>query len=141
MIFNGKTVDGKPETNWPEIYRFCSNQERFIVEVRKLDPEREISLQQMKYFHAVVIPLFVEYTGDSPQYWENKLKLECGSKWFQPKIVTVDGKDFAFLPSKKKLSVADFSEWYQNITDYGLSVNVVIPPPDPRWREHQTPER
>jgi hypothetical protein len=115
----------------------CAQYPRFLVEVRKYDEEREISLKQMAYFHAVVVPLFVDYTGDSPQYWENRLKLECGSKWFKPEVIEIEGRHITIVPSKKRLSTKNFSEWYQNIRDFGDSIGVLVPPPDPEWRTNK----
>jgi hypothetical protein len=135
--FTGKTIDNKPQAQWPSIYAACRKHERFTVEIRKYDEQAEISRNQMAYLHAVIIPLFSNYTGDSQQYWENKLKLECGSKWFKPEIITVCGREFVVIPSKKTLSVKDFSEWYQNIRDYGDTVGCIVPPPDPNWREEE----
>ena len=134
MKYLGYTIEGEAAANWKSIYIECAKFERFIVEVRRYDEEREISLQQIGFFHAGIVPLFVNYTGDSKQYWENKLKLECGSKWFTPKEITISGHIYTVIPSKTNLSTKDFSEWYQNITDFGLQHGVVIPPPDPNWR-------
>ena len=60
MIFKGNTIDNQPTAKWKAVYRECAKYEQFIVEVRKFDPEREISLQQMRYMHAVVIPALAE---------------------------------------------------------------------------------
>jgi hypothetical protein len=138
-LYRGKIIDGKPALNWPAFNAECKKhtESGFVVEVREYDPDKELSLQQMKYLHAVVVPLFSNYTGDSKQYWENKLKVECGSKWFKPEIISVCGHEYTIIPSKKHLSVKDFSEWYSNIRDFGDSINCIVPPPDPRWRENQ----
>lgn len=48
MKFKGHTVQDQPAANWKQIYRECAKHPEFIVEVRKYDPEKEISLQQMK---------------------------------------------------------------------------------------------
>jgi len=140
MKFRGQTIDGQPAARWDQVHKACSKHARFIIEVRKYDEAREISLQQMAFLHAVVIPLFVDYTGDSPQYWQNKLKLECGSKWFKVETVTVGKHSYTIIPSKTKLSVNDFSEWYQNISDFGDSIDCPVPPPDPNWRINQQQE-
>lgn len=119
---------------WNEIYAECRKYDKFIVEVREYDEAKEISLAQMRYLHGAVIPLFVDFTGDSPQYWENKLKLECGSKWFKPEWIAINGKSFYVIPSKKNLSVKDCNEWFQNIIDFGNAIGCPIPLPDPNWK-------
>lgn len=134
----GKTVNGQPATDWNKVYGECAKHEQFVIEITAYDPDKEITKNQMAYFHAVIIPMFVESTGDSPQYWENKLKVECGTKWFKPEEINIGGHTYCFIPSKKTLSKTDFSEWYQNITDYGLTVGVVVPPPNPEWRKELT---
>jgi hypothetical protein len=136
MKFKGETIDGSAVLDWQKVYGECEKYHRFVIEIRELDEQREISLQQMKYFHAVVVPLFSEWNGDSKGCWETRLKLECGSKWFTPEVHVVDGKPYSFIPSKKTLSVKDCSEWFQNIMDYGLREGVVVPPPDPEWRKN-----
>jgi hypothetical protein len=132
--FKGETIEKQPAADWPKIHTECAKYPRFAIEVRKYDEAAEISLKQMAYFHGVIVPLFSKEFGDSPQYWENKLKIECGSKWFTPEPIKIDGNVFVMIPSKKKLKVGDFNEWYQNISDFGLTVNCVVPPPDPEWR-------
>jgi len=141
MQYKGKTVDKQPTCNWKAVYRDCAKHQQFIVEIREYNEEKEISRQQMKYLHAVIIPLFVDYTGDSPQYWENKLKLECGSKWFKPEIINVNGNPFTIIPSKKIISINNFTEWYQNITDYGLQHGVIVPPPNKDWKLEKYQEK
>lgn len=132
--FQVQRINGQPVGSWKAIYRECLKHERAIVEVRPYDPEKEISIQQMRYLHGVVIPLFVDFTGDSAQYWENKLKLECGSQWFKPEVITIGVQKFVTIPSKKTMSTKDFSNWYQNIRDYGDSIGCPVPPPDSQWR-------
>jgi hypothetical protein len=133
--FKGATIDKQAAADWPTIQREAAKHPRFVIEVREYNEAAEISLKQMAYFHAVVVPLFVKEFGDSPQYWENKLKIECGSKWFMPELIKIGGNLFVTIPSKKKLKVSDFCEWYQNISDLGLSINCIVPPPDPEWRQ------
>ncbi len=137
MKFLGKTRDKQPAADWKAVYRECAKYPRFIIEAREYNEAREISLAQMAYFHAVVVPLFSDYTGDSKQYWENKLKIECGSKWFTPVPIVIDGQTYYTIPSKTTLTVKDFSEWYQNIRDFGDTVGCLVPPPDPEWRENE----
>jgi len=31
----------------------------------------------------------------------------------------------------------DFEEWYNNMTDFGLRIGVIIPPPDKNWKANK----
>lgn len=137
MNFHGKTVNNQPIAQWKAICTECAKHERFTVKVEKYDEAKEISEKQMAFLHAVVLPLLSNWNGDSQQEWENRLKLECGSKWFKPQFVTIDGHEFTIIPSKKTLSIKNFSEWYTNIRDFALKEGITIPDPDPEWRKNQ----
>lgn len=126
-------INNQIATNWPAIKAECLKKHDGYIDIIPL--EKAISNQQMKFFHAVVVPLFVEYSGDSPAHWEMVLKVECGSKWFTPQTVVIGKYPVAYLPSKTSLSTKQFCEWYQNIVDYGLKIGVTVPPPDPEWKK------
>ena len=96
----------------------------------------KISNQQMAFFHAVIVPMFAEYTGDSKDYTEKLLKVKCGWKWFEPETIEVRGIELAVIPTKTRLSTKDFMEWYENIVSFGLELGVIVPPPDPTWRNN-----
>jgi len=135
--FTGDTIDNEPAANWPEIQAACAKHKRFDITVEKHDPERSISLRQMRFFHGVVLPILSEWNGDSTDCWQTRLKLECGSQWFDPKPVIVGNVAYTMIPSKTKMSVRDFMDWYENIkqhceTEYGVR----LPDPDPEWRKH-----
>ena len=135
MIFTGKTHDGQPAASWTAIYKACVKYNQFVVEVRELDPEREISLQQMRYLHAVVFPALSEYMGCSELMAEVILKKKCGEQWF---IQEVDGNDI--IISKTMLTVKQTTTWLENIWDFMETINCPVPPPDPRWRQNQEKE-
>ena len=141
-IYRGRIVNNQPIADWKAIYAQCRKHadKGFVIEVRPYSPDHEISLRQMAYYHAVILPLFSAYTGDSQHYWDHYLKLVCGSKWFKSETVRVCGREITTLPSKTTLSIKDFSEWYQNIRDFGDSINCIVPPPDPQWRIHRVKE-
>jgi len=136
MIFTGKTIDGEPVTHWPVIHETCAKYDRFVIEVRRYDADKEISLQQMKYLHAVVIPALAEYTGLSQLMAELILKKKCGSQWF---IREVDGNEI--IISKTMLTTKQTTAWLENIWDWMESVGCPVPPPDPQWRINQSKEK
>jgi len=129
MKFRGNTIDGQPATNWKQLYRQCARYERFIVEVRKYDETKEISLQQMRYLHAVVIPALAEHVGCSELTAEIILKKKCGAQWF---IQEIDGDDI--IISKTMLTVKQTNKWLENCWDWLESIGCPVPAPDPNWR-------
>ena len=136
MIFKGKTIDGQPAAAWEAVYKACTRHERFVVEVRNYDPDKEISLQQMKYLHAVVIPALAEYIGCSQLIAEIILKKKCGEEWF---IQQVDGNEI--IISKTMLTIKQTTKWLENCWDFMESINCPVPPPDPNWRVNQQKEK
>ena len=88
MKFEGFTTDGEPATNWKAIHRICARYYRFIIEVRKFDPDREISLQQMKWLHCEngPIALFAEYMGFSVEESQRDLKRKQGRQWLVEEV-------------------------------------------------------
>ena len=134
--FTGQTIDGEPAADWPQIQEACAKHKRFDITVEKHDPERSISLAQMRFFHSKGGPLHIlsEWNGDSQDCWQTRLKLECGSQWFEPKPVIVGNTAYTMIPSKTKMSVRDFNDWYENIKQHcEEKYNVMLPDPDPNW--------
>lgn len=86
MKFRGKTENNQPLADWKAIYADCRKHEQFIVEIRKYDPAKEISNQQIKYWHAVPIMEFANYTGYSAWKAEQWLKRECGEQYFMHEL-------------------------------------------------------
>ncbi len=80
--FHGKTIDNKPAANWQAIYQACVKYPDFLIDIRKYDAAKEISIQQMKYWHPVPVKIFAEHTGYSLWKSEQWLKRERGSHWF-----------------------------------------------------------
>jgi len=132
MKFRGNTIDGQPAANWKQIYRQCARYERFIIEVRQYDEAKEISLQQMRYLHAVVIPALAEHVGSSELMAEILLKKKCGEQWF---IQEVDGDEI--IISKTMLTTKQTTKWLENCWDWLETIGCPVPPPDPNWRSTQ----
>jgi hypothetical protein len=132
--FRFDIINGQVAFDRPAFEAECLKTAKGFIQVLSL--EKAISNKQMAFFHGKVIPLFVEHTGDSPAYWETKLKVEQGSKWFTPETVIVNKWPVVFVPSKTKLTTRQFMEWLQNITDFGLTIDVKVPPPDKDWKKN-----
>ncbi len=130
--FRGKTHDNSPATDWDAVYAECGKHTEFVIEVRRHDPDKEISLQQMKYIHAVVIPALSEYVGCSQLMAELLLKKKCGEQWF---VKFVDKTET--IISKTNLSVNQTTKWLENIWDWMESINCPVSPPDKNWVEKQ----
>ena len=135
MKYKGNTNNDQPLADWKAIYKQCRKYERFIIEVREYDPEKEISLQQMKYIHAVLVPALADYVGCSKLMAEQILKKKCGEEWF---VKEIDGE--ICILSKTSLTVKQTTDWLQNCWDWMESIGCPVPPPDPNWRINRKKE-
>ena len=128
MDFFGETVDGQPATDWPAIHKACMKHQRFVVEVRRYDEEREINRQQMAYLHGVVFPTIAREMHVSLWEAEFLAKTGPGEQWLVKRM-----GDLRFVLSKTGMSVKDCTEWIQNIWDWSDRNGFFIPPPDKTW--------
>lgn len=85
-IFKTKRIDGQAAADWKAIQLAAAKHEQALIEVRAYDPDNEISAQQMKYYHAVVIKEYSRFTGHSPWASDQFLKRRAGSEWFVSEI-------------------------------------------------------
>ncbi len=136
MNFRGETIQSQPVADWPAIETLCVKYDRFVIEVRKYDSAKEISLQQMKYLHAVVIPALADHVGCSELMAEICLKKKCGEAFFIQKL---DGEQI--IISKTMLTAKQTTIWLENIWDWMESINCPVPPPDPAWRANKQKEK
>lgn len=131
MQFKGKTINKQPATDWPAIHKACIKHPAFTVEVREYSEKTEISLQQMKYLHAVVFPQIAEAGKVSLWQAEFDCKRFAGRQWL---IKTVEGNHFVL--SKTTLSVKQTNQWIDNIIDWAeQAYHILIPLPNPEWRK------
>lgn len=86
MIFRGKTQNSLPITLWKAIYKACCQFEQFVIEVTKFDPDKQISYQQMKWWHCQPVTLYSQHTGCSLWESEQWLKRECGEHFFMQSV-------------------------------------------------------
>lgn len=108
--FKGQLVDGKAAADWKAVYAACAKYERFIVEVRRYDPQREITRRQTAWWKGILLPALVEDTGDSTESLETKLKLSVMPDEFKPQTVVVNNISFSYVPSITKLSVKQMNQ-------------------------------
>lgn len=134
MKFRGTTHNGQPATTWKRVYQECAKHGEFVVEVRKYDEAREISLQQMRWLHCPDGPFAVlaEYMGVSRLIAELILKKKCGERWF---VQEVDGEKI--IASKTMLTAKQTGEWIDNIIDFMDSIGCPVSAPDPNWRTNR----
>ena len=132
MIFYGHSIDGEPAANWPAIQQECGKYAVFIIEVRRYNPDREITRAQMAWLHCENGPIacLSDYMGCSRLVAEVILKKKCGSEWF---IVEIDGQEV--IASKTQLSVTQTTQWIDNIFDWMESIGCPVQPPDPEWNK------
>ena len=132
--FRGSTINGKAAANWPAIQQKCAKWDRYIVEVRQLDEQREISRKQMAWLHCDNGPfaMLSDHVGCSRLTAELLLKKKCGESLF---IKEIDGE--RCIISKANLSVKQTNQWFESIFDWMESIGCPVPPPDPAWRINQ----
>lgn len=132
MVWYGSRTSDGPATDWPAIQAEAGRHERFIVEVREYDEQREISLRQMAYLHAVVFPLIAETMGSSlweAEYWCKRM---CGEQW---QLIKKVGTGMWVECSKTKLTTKQCGDWIENIWAKAEKVwDLHIPPPDQDWK-------
>lgn len=131
MEFYGETTTEGPAADWPAIQAAAAQYERFIVRVEKYDEQKEISLKQYAYLHAVVFPILAEAIGCSLWEAEYQCKRWCGQQW---ELIKNVGKGMWVECSKTKLTTKQCTLWIENIMDWAAKRDIVIPPPDPQWR-------
>lgn len=98
-------VDGEAAGDWPLIQKEAAKHRRSQVTVEAFSEEREISLQQLRWWKGILLPALSKDNGDSISQWETRLKLATLPDEFQPETVMVNGLAMNYIPSVKKLSV------------------------------------
>ena len=77
--FKGQTVNGEAAlfgVTWEKIQAECAQYPRWTLIVEALTDKKLTSIQQMKYFHAVVIKTYAEDSGLSE--WTAEIELKRG---------------------------------------------------------------
>lgn len=101
-VGNAAAVDNG---TWNDIQAEAANHRRSKITVESFSEEAEWSEQQRKWWKGVLLPALAKDTGDSVSYWETRLKLAVMPDEFAPITTTIDGVDYSYLPSVKKLSI------------------------------------
>ena len=127
--FITKKIDKQVAFDRPGFDAAVNKYDSAVIEVRKYDPAKEISLQQMKYLHAVVFPALAEFMGVSHLMAEVILKKKCGEEFF---IKEVDGNKI--IISKSMLSIKQTTIWLENIWEFMEVIGCPVPPPDKNWK-------
>jgi hypothetical protein len=130
MDFYGQTIDGEPVTQWPEIHQSCRKLRQFVVSVREYSEDKEVTLQQFKFLHAVVFPTLAREWNTSEEDAEFECKKRWGEQWLIKKAL-----GYRFVLSKTVLTTKQCNKWIENIQAGALRENILIPCPDKDWRE------
>ncbi len=105
MIFIGRTSDAGPACDWPAVHRAAAKHRRFSVTIESYSEERQISLQQIRWWKGVLLPALSKDNGDSVSQWETTLKLNVMPDEFQIETVKVHGIAVNYIPSVTKLNI------------------------------------
>ncbi len=119
-------------TDWPAIHKECERLGQAVIEVTKYSEDREISIQQMKYLHAVVFPTIAREMPCSLWTAELDCKRYAGREWLIKKI-----EDQHFVLSKTSLTVKQTNDWIDNIRDWAEQGSIFIPLPNRNWRQEK----
>ena len=130
--YYGQTIEGQPCTDWKGIHAECAKHPQFVIRVEKYDEDREISLQQMKYLHAVVFPTLAREMHCSLWEAEFTCKRWCGEPW---ELIKKVGPQMYVECSKTKLTTKQCNAWIESIWDWAQSRKIHIPAPDKDWRK------
>ena len=58
-----------------------------------------ITEQQRKFWKGILLPALAADTGDTLDYWENKLKISVMPDEFAVKTMLVNGHEYCYIPS------------------------------------------
>jgi hypothetical protein len=110
---------------WEDIQKAAAKFKRARITVESYSEAAELSDQQRKWFKGVLLKQLREYslalskdTGDTALYWENYLKTAVMPEEFQPKTFTIDGKEYAVIPSITKLSISKMNLFIPAIVEH-----------------------
>jgi len=111
-----------------------------VVTIEKAHATR--SHAQNAYFHSVVVAMVSDRTGYTPKEAKELLKALC-----LPHDLAESGKNGRLLNglviggSTSKLNKLEFIDFLEACVRYAAEhMDMVIPDPDPRWREHAREE-
>ena len=67
---------------------------------------KPITQQQAAWWKAILLPALSKDTGTAEHHWENDLKIAVLPDEFPLQTVTVNGRDYNYLPSISTLGMA-----------------------------------
>ena len=73
--------------------------------IQVLNPDKYISVQQIRWWKGTLLPPLSKDSGDSVEYWETLLKLAVMPDEFTPFYIPIGKQVFPVIPSITKLSV------------------------------------
>jgi hypothetical protein len=112
----------------------------YELSLRKLRATR--SIQANRYWWGVVVHLFSEHTGHTPEEIHEWAK----AKFIPKRLALLNGNgdvqdEYVIGGSTRKMKVDEFYEFVEHVRTFGneqLGLN--IPPPDKLWRVRETPD-
>lgn len=93
------------------------------------------SLWQNSYYHAVVVKMVADHTGDTPADTHEWFK-----KHFLPKVQrSFRGDEFKTKPSTTEMNRGDFWDYYiERIRAWAATeLGLRLPDPDPHWKKNR----
>jgi hypothetical protein len=128
--FYSETIDKQACADWRGIQAEAARYRHAVIEVREYDEEREVTLQQFAYLHAVVWPTLAKHWYCSKAEAELRCKRQWGAQWMVKREL-----GYIFILSKTILTSKQCNDWIENIWEGAHNDGCLISPPDKDWRE------
>jgi hypothetical protein len=131
--YYGHTQGGVPCTQWPEIQREAAKLPFFTIVI--LDEDEAITDRQRRWYKGVCLKALSDWSGDTIDEWDYRLKTECGAEIFNMFRFKYKLKEFyrpESIMSKGKKQMTSFIE---NILSAAITLSWPIEPPDPELRK------
>jgi len=130
--FQGRTVDGTPQTQWPAIHREASKHKNFEIVV--LNEDEAITDRQRRWYKGVCLKELSGWNGETVDEWDYRLKTECGSEIFKMLEFDYEGKKCFRPQSITSISKKNMTDFIENILSKSITMDWPVYPPDPDLR-------
>ncbi len=103
----------------------------------RVEAARSRTDAQNKFWHAVVVEAFADHCGEDHDEMHEVLKAEVNSKThaIYDRNTGEFIKEVVVAQSTANLTTVEFNELIERAQRLGASMGIVIPDPDPHWKD------
>lgn len=130
--FQGRTVEGEALTQWPAIHYEAAKYPHF--EILVLDEDEAITDRQRRWYRGICLKGLSDWSGDTVDEWDYRLKTECGSEIFEMHEYKYQDKVYYRPDSISNKSKKQITDYIENILSKAITENWPVYPPDPDLR-------